>query len=232
MKTNILNFIIILLIFAMTIVAIALLPDGDIPMHFDINGNVNREGSKYELLIIPIVVLLIQIIADKSIGFFTKKNDNEETEKLKSDANTNKNATAIAVTVTSVVMAVVNALFIYSIFSHLESYNLPEIDIVKFVVVIMGFTMIAMGNFMPKTRANSLIGFRCSWTMYNDNTWRKSNLFAGIVMMIMGVLLVVEGFIFKGVVAALIMIVLLVVFIPMLMIYAYRIYVKEKMKND
>ena len=146
------------------------------------------------------------------------------------DAKINEKALNRTLTITYAIMAVVNLGIIYTTFSNLDSYSLPKIDIIKIVTMLLGLMFIGMGNLMPKTRANSFLGFRCKWTMYNENTWRKSNLFCGIVMMIMGVLLVVEGLIFKGVIVALIMIGLLVVCIPTLMIYAYRIYVKEK--ND
>ena len=230
MKTKVVNIIIILIILASTLIAIAFLPD-IVPVHFDAYGNPDREGSKYELLILPASLFLVWSLGDKSVKFFTK-NTKADDEKQENDAKINEKAIDTTLTITCAIMAVINLGVIYTTFSHLESYSLPEIDIVKIVTILLGLMFIGVGNFMPRTRTNSFIGFRCKWTMYNDNTWRKSNLFAGIVMMIMGVLLVVEGFIFKGVVAALIMIVLLVVFIPMLMIYAYRIYVKEKMKND
>lgn len=230
MKTKIVNIIIILIILASTLIAIAFLPD-IVPVHFDAYGNPDREGSKYELLILPASLFLVWILGDKSVKFFTK-NTKADDEKQENDAKINEKAIDTTLTITCAIMAVINLGVIYTTFSHLESYSLPEIDIVKIVTILLGLMFIGVGNFMPRTRTNSFIGFRCKWTMYNDNTWRKSNLFTGIVMMIMGVLLVVEGFIFQGVVAALIMIVLLVVFIPMLMIYAYRIYVKEKMKND
>ena len=230
MKTEVVNIIIILIILASTLIAIAFLPD-IVPVHFDAYGNPDREGSKYELLILPASLFLVWILGDKSVKFFTK-NTKADDEKQENDAKINEKAIDTTLTITCAIMAVINLGVIYTTFSHLESYSLPEIDIVKIVTILLGLMFIGVGNFMPRTRTNSFIGFRCKWTMYNDNTWRKSNLFTGIVMMIMGVLLVVEGFIFKGVVAALIMIVLLVVFIPMLMIYAYRIYVKEKMKND
>ena len=230
MKTKVVNIIIILIILASTLIAIAFLPD-IVPVHFDAYGNPDREGSKYELLILPASLFLVWILGDKSVKFFTK-NTKADDKKQENDAKINEKAIDTTLTIICAIMAVINLGVIYTTFSHLESYSLPEIDIVKIVTILLGLMFIGVGNFMPRTRTNSFIGFRCKWTMYNDNTWRKSNLFTGIVMMIMGVLLVVEGFIFKGVVAALIMIVLLVVFIPMLMIYAYRIYVKEKMKNE
>ena len=129
------------------------------------------------------------------------------------------------------IMALVNFGIIYMTFSNLESYNLPEIDIVKIVVILVGVMMIFTGNFMPKTRMNSLVGLRTPWSMYNDNTWRKSNLFAGFVMMIFGVLVCVEALIFEGFLAGIIMLLMMIISSAILTVYTYLVYKKEK-NND
>ena len=41
-----------------TVFSLFFLPDS-VPMHFDINHQVDRWGSKYEMLILPIIVLIL-----------------------------------------------------------------------------------------------------------------------------------------------------------------------------
>ena len=231
MKTKVVNLIIILLTLALTLVAIALLPDV-VPVHYDAHGNVDREGSKYELLLLPASLLFVWVLGDKSVGFITKNTKNSDDEKQKSDAKTNEKAVNNTLTITCAVMAVVNIGLLYTTFVNLGSYDLPEIDIAKIATMLMGILLIGMGNIMPKTRANSLLGFRCSWTMYNDNTWRKSNLLGGIVMMILGVLVVIEALIFEGFLSAMIFLGLLTVSLAIILIYAFNVYKKEKNNGD
>ena len=79
MKTKVVNLILIMIVLASTLIAIAFLPD-IVPMHFDIHGEADRWGSKYELLILPAVLALMWSIGDKSISFLSKTvrvNDDE-----------------------------------------------------------------------------------------------------------------------------------------------------------
>ena len=209
MKTKVVNLILIMIVLASTLIAIAFLPD-IVPMHFDIHGEADRWGSKYELLILPGVLALMWSICDKSIGFFLKNEKNKDDEKLKSDALNNEKVLGKTLTVTYAIMAAVNLGLIYFTFSKLDNSTLPQVDVIKILVMLVGLLMIGLGNLMPKTRINGALGFRLPWTCYNDNTWRKSNLFAGIVGMIVGLLLVVVGIIFEGLIAAIIMLALMV----------------------
>lgn len=43
--------------------------EDSIPMHYNSDGEVNRMGSKYEIFIYPVLILLLGII-----GYFTIKN--------------------------------------------------------------------------------------------------------------------------------------------------------------
>jgi uncharacterized membrane protein len=128
-------------------------------------------------------------------------------------------------------MAAVNLGIIYLTFSKLDNSTLPQVDVIKILVMLIGLLMIGLGNFMPKTRINGALGFRLPWTCYNDNTWRKSNLFAGSMGMIVGALIVAVGLIFEGLIAAVIMLALMVASTITMSVYAYLVYKKEK-TND
>ena len=227
MKTKVVNIILILIIFASTLIAIAFLPD-IVPVHFDVNGNVDREGSKYELLILPATLALIWMLGDKSIGFFVKMTSDTDDGKLSSDASNNEKTLSKTLTITYAIMAAANLAVIYMTFANLEDSALPEVDVIKIIVMLMGLMMIGLGNFMPKTRINSVIGFRLPWTSYNDNTWRRSNLFAGVTSMIAGALIAIFGLAFKGVIAVMIMLGIMVVSASVMTVYAYTVYRKEK----
>jgi uncharacterized membrane protein len=219
-----------MIVLASSLIAIAFLPD-IIPVHFDIQGEVDRWGSKYELLILPGVLALMWSIGDKSIGFFLKNEKNKDDEKLKSDALNNEKVLGKTLTLTYAIMAAVNLGLIYFTFSKLDNSTLPQVDVIKILVMLVGLLMIGLGNFMPKTRINGALGFRLPWTCYNDNTWRKSNLFAGSIGMIVGALIVAVGLIFEGLVAAVIMLALMVASTITMSVYAYLVYKKEK-TND
>jgi uncharacterized membrane protein len=230
MKTKVVNLILIMIVLASTLIAMAFLPD-IIPVHFDIHGEADRWGSKYELLILPAALALIWSIGDKSIGFLSKTVRVKDDEKLKSDALNNEKVLGKTLTVIYAIMAAVNLGIIYLTFSKLDNSTLPQVDVIKILVMLIGLLMIGLGNLMPKTRINGALGFRLPWTCYNDNTWRKSNLFAGSMGMIVGALIVAVGLIFEGLIAAVIMLALMVASTITMSVYAYLVYKKEK-TND
>ena len=116
-------------------------------------------------------------------------------------------------------------------YSQLDSAA-AEIDIMKIMTVAMGITFVIFGNFMPKSRLNSLIGFRLPWTMYNDVTWTKSNRFAGYVMIIAGLITAALGIILGGMTSVIVMMIVIFASIVPMMIYAYLVYTDEKKKAE
>ena len=129
-------------------------------------------------------------------------------------------------------MFIINCFTIYQSYSQLEGVDMPEIRLEKIIVILFGILIIVMGNFMTKTRRNSVLGFRHAWTLYNDVTWSKSNRFASYVMVGFGLINILSGIILPGMIPVIIMIVGLVLSITIMMIYAYKVYMGERMKND
>ena len=110
--------------------------------------------------------------------------------------------------------------------------DLPEFDVIRAVSIVMGLVFIIMGNYMPKTRRNSTIGFRFPWTLYNDTTWNRCNRFASYVMMIAGMISIIGALFVKGIAATIIMLGSLLFSLPIMMVYAYIIYREEKKKDN
>jgi len=54
------------------------------------------------------------------------------------------------------------------------------VDIARISCILCGIYFVVVGNYMTKAKRNTVVGFRTAWSMYNDNTWRKSNRFGAI----------------------------------------------------
>ena len=103
-----------------------------------------------------------------------------------------------------------------------------SIDIGKVSVILMGIIFIILGNFMTKTRINSTVGVRVSWSTYNDNTWRKSNRFGAYAIMIAGVVTIIMAVLLKnsfGAAMAAVGAVLLASVVTL--VYARKVYLRE-----
>ena len=231
MKNKILNIVIFVITVAITVVALSVMPD-IVPVHFDIYGMVDRWGSKYEMLMMPGMMGAMLVFWFGFDAFYKKKLVTSTDEKEIAETKANLKLIGIVSVIISVLFATINCVILYASYSQLEDFSGVKIDYLKLLSIIMGATFVLMGNYMPKAKNNRNIGFRLPWTRYNDVTWNKSNRFAGYAMVITGIILILGGIIFSGIVSMVIMLVTVTVTLPILTIYAYIIYSKEKKNSN
>ena len=224
---KILNIIFVIVTLISSLVAISILPD-TVAVHFDQYGMVDRWGSKYELLLLPAIMILMIVVFEFVIRSYLKKIANASNEKEAADAKSNIKVLNIVIPLINGFMMLLNFFFLYATYSQTMNTDVLDIDILKYVSMLMSILIIAMGNYMPKTRKNSNVGFRLPWTRYNDVTWTKSNRFAAYLMMISGALSLIGSIIFGGTMAMNIMLGSFLVSMVAMTVYAYIIYQKEK----
>ncbi len=231
MKINIINILILIVTLIGTLMALSAMPD-TVPVHFDFHGIADRWGSKYELLVMPGCMLAMLAFWIGIEIFYKKKINTSENEKDVAEAKANMKVMDVISVITSLMFAVINFITLYASYSQLDGVSASDLDVLKILTIVMGISFVLMGNFTPKAKNNRSVGFRLPWTRYNDVTWQKSNRFAGIAMVISGIVITIGGIIFSGKVAMIIMLVSLCVALPILTIYAYTVYSKETKKNN
>ncbi len=215
-----------------TVAMLFILPD-TVPVHFDINGVADRWGSKYELLILPAVLVPCAFTLYPMEKWYRKKAEKTDDEKEKAEHLTNAKVFGVAGVSMMLLFFFMNIIILYSTYVQVNpDSNLPKLDMFRGVGVVMGITLIVLGNYMPKTRNNQYIGFRFPWTRYNDTTWNKSNRFASYVIMIGGAISVIASLFVRGELASFVIVGALLIVIPIIMIYAYIVYRQEKSKYN
>ena len=211
-----------------SVIMLFVLPD-IVPVHFDVNGVVDRWGSKYEILILPILAIVSMLAFELFTKWYNKKINDTNYEKEKAEMLSNIKVLNISTVIISFLFCGLNIPLLYT--TYMQTYpekNLPTVDVVNVVIIIMGIIFIVLGNYMPKAKNNPYVGFRCSWTLYNDNTWRKSNRFASYGMMIAGLITLIAGIFVKGIASIIFMMGSLMLVLPVCLVYAYVVYRKEK----
>ena len=218
MKTiNKKHLIIFILLFAIPLLAdaaaIFYLPD-KIPMHFGVNGEPDRYGSKSEIFIFPLFSLLIGISAF-IIGRVSSKNE--------SSTKNNENLSLISGECTLGILAAINLYFLYISLNGITNIYQPKIDIGSLISILFGIMLIILGNIMPKAKMNSYFGFRCSWTRKNEEVWKKSQHFAGITSISTGIVLFIIGFLLKNTYSLIFLFTLIAIMTAVELVYAYKI---------
>ena len=229
---KILKSILCILTVLSTIIMLFVLPD-TVPVHFDISGAPDRWGSKFELLILPAVLIACAFTIDPMVKSYYKQAEEAKDEKEKAEHISNAKVLNITGIITMFLFFFMNLVTLYTTYIHVTPNSaLPEFDMMRAVGFIMGIVIVVLGNYMPKTRNNRNIGFRFYWTMYNDVTWSKSNKFASYVLMIAGAIAAICSLFVPGEFASFLSIGALMISLPIIMIYAYIVYRDEKRKDN
>ncbi|MBD0287920.1 MAG: SdpI family protein [Flavisolibacter sp.] len=186
-----------------------------VPMHFTLNGAIDRYGNKSELLILTatlsFVIILVYLFIAHIHRLAPKMASAENKERLQ------KIALAVVVFMTGV-----QAWLIYIV-----QKGEPDFSI-KFVLVALCLLLAIMGNYMPNLKPNYVAGFRLPWTLENENNWRKTHHLAGRFWFGGGLLCAFLLLIlpFKMAVIIFSVSMLALIFVPA--IYSYRLFKQSK----
>ena len=207
-----------------TAVVINFMPD-KVPMHYDIQGNIDRWGSKYESFVLPVMIIVIALFFSCFIRHYKKKQNSEVDDKEKAEAKNNEKVIYYVAVGMVVMFGILHCFYMYSAFVEAQN-NMDSwvIDSSVVINVLMALFIIFIGNMLPKSRNNSVVGVRTVWSMHNGKTWAATNRFGGAALMVCGVLIIIESLIFGGVLSTMIMLGLIIVFSIVVIVYSYKVY--------
>ena len=194
-----------------TLTAFFFLPD-EVPVHFDLNNNVDRWGSKYELLILPFIILVIGIVFLLIARHLDKNEDN------------GSNNFNVMTTVDIAILGLFNILTYYTLyiaFMGIQDLNTSNIDMFSLLSFSFGIVFIVIGNVVPKTKMNHFLGLRTEWSMSSEEAWKNSQRFGGYSLIITGLVTIVLSFVLEGSASIFAMIVLLIVMAIADTMYSY-----------
>lgn len=203
-----------------------------VAMHYDINGNVDRYGSKYENFIFPVSMIAITIFWLIFIWYYEKKAKSASQEKEREEAKSNAKVIYFVAGGMTVMFGVMQCFFLYgNLVQERDNLNYLPFDINVVTNVLLGILLIVLGNYLPKTKLNATVGVRTPWSMQNDIVWVKSNRFGGMAGVFSGLVIIIQALLIKGMTSTLITVGIIVLFAIISTIYSYYIYKNLKTKN-
>lgn len=215
-----------------TMAVLKYMPDS-VPMHYNISGEIDRWGSKYENLIFPAIILFFTLFWHLLIFLFEKKAVKANVEKERAEAKLNAMVLKVTAISMAVMFGILQCFILYA--AYIESKanaTHAAIDIGNISCILAGIMFIVLGNFMPKTKKNGIIGLRVAWSMYNDVTWMKSNRFGAVILIVTGILTIVTTFFTDSNITVAIMLVYLFASTAIMLIYAHSVYAEEVSKQQ
>lgn len=201
-----------------TVVFLILSPDR-IPVHFNLTGEMDRIGSKYENLIWPgfaIGLGAFFLLMARSTG--------------KKGEKANEKILMITGICTLIFFTLLGFYFMLKALKYdpeaalIVSYD----DVNRFVSIGIGAFLVVLGNIMPKMRRNALFGLRTKWSMANDNVWQKSQRFGGFASVIAGFIMIILALFIPGMWNVVMMIIVITIWMVFCIIASRRYYSADK----
>ena len=207
-----------------TAVVLRFMPD-EVPMHYNMSGEIDRWGSKYEELYFPCVIVVMTLFWLMFMRYYRKKQERVNDDKAIKEAQSNEKVLYYV----AVSMAVMFGCLHY--FSLYRAYEITKGDATTLAVridevtnIFIGIVMVILGNVLPKAKRNFAVGVRTVWSMHNDITWAKSNRFGGVALMVCGVVTIIETLIIGGFASTMIMLGLILAFAVVICVYSYKVF--------
>ena len=158
MKNKKLFYVLMFLPLVASLIALQFLPNV-IPAHYNINNVVDRWGSKYEILILPVLII--------GFGIFSLVMG-KVAQKQESQGNNNEKSSLFISNCVLLIFNMLSGFMIYSSLHKLEKLEFAQFTFIQIVFIIMGIFLIVISNILPKVKRNSILGFRTKQTMKND----------------------------------------------------------------
>ena len=173
------NLVLMFLPLVITLMILPHLPN-QIPAHYGFDGQVDRWGSKYETLIVPLLAVItggILLLVAKFAG------------KAEDGGQNNRRVTLLGSIIALLVFNAMTLYFLYTDMAQVTDLTALHLDLFQLI----------FGHIMPKLRRNSLVGLRTPWSQSSEVVWKKSQRVGGILFMAAGILMIVFCFLLKGV---------------------------------
>jgi uncharacterized membrane protein len=132
-----------------------------VPMHYDINGKVNRYGSKSEFLMVQAIMLFAALMVYLLLRFISSIDPKKKVKY--SEETFQKIALGIVI--------FISALNIVIIFSTVNQ----GVRVDKLIFPLIGLLFVFLGNVMNNIKPNYFVGIRTPWTLESEDTWRATH---------------------------------------------------------
>lgn len=208
-KKNILSYLCILVTTIITFYTYFTTTQTQIITHWNLNGQPDQYGPKFILLFFPLFLIVFYLL----MTFLPLKTKNTR------DVENNQMVLQL---IKNILILFFTLLIISICLSSLQILSFQP----SFILFIISFIFIFLGNIMPKIQPNRHLGFRIPWVFKSSNNWIKTHRFAGKIFVIVGFLGILASFI-PTPINAIIFFVILFFAIITPTIYSYTLYKKE-----
>ena len=186
-----------------------------VPMHYNLKGEVDRYGSKNEL------ILLVAVLTVVSVGTYLLLNNVHRFDPKKKFTGTNKGTMDNLAFGVCIFLAGMNAMMIYYCSN-------PGLEIkTNLILAAVGLLFAFIGNYMHSLKPNYFAGIRLPWTLENEDNWKLTHALAGKLWFAGGLLIAVIALASGPSVALIALFAIMAVIVLVPCIYSYRLFKRQ-----
>lgn len=176
-KESVISVIISILLFALVNLLFYKKMPETLPTHWGFNNKIDGYSSKFTTLITtPLLLIFLNIFS-----CFMLDNDPK---------NKDKNNFVITIGKATIPLVILIT-FVISVFYGLGK----KINVMVIISIFVGFLLILIGNYLPKTKRNYTVGIKLPWTLNSDENWNKTHRLAGYFFILGGIFFLFTPFI-------------------------------------
>lgn len=188
------------------VIGLILLPQlpEQIPMHWNIHGEVDQYGSKYTTLLLPVFMLALQWLCALMSTIEPKKE------------NIHEKTFALVLWICPLMSVLMSALLYATALGY-------ALDVEVIVPLVLGALFVVIGNYLPKCKQTYSLGIRTPWALADEENWNLTHRLSGILWVICGVAMMLLSIFRIGWL-------LFLVILPMTLVpyvYSYLLYKKK-----
>ena len=180
---------------------------GRIPVHWSAAGAIDRWGSKWESLILPVFCVLFAAAWVLSAWLAFRRRQS------------GKKVYLFGGIVALIVFNGMHAAFLCEACQQGRQVAAIPLDGVRAVYLAIGIGFVILGNLMPKIKPNHVFGVRIGYAYLSREMWRRCQRAGGIAFIVGGLAILACAVAFDGIVLTLAFLIVLVMMIAGICLY-------------
>lgn len=210
LKKEIITMIIAVLPLAYLLIIWNSLPES-VPIHWNVNGEIDRMGNKNTLFLIPFLLPILTYLIFILVPFIDPKG------KLQNMGNKLNRLKFIL----TLFMSLLAMYILYT--TKAGTLTNPNI-----ITILIGILFILLGNYFKTIKPNYFIGIRTPWALNDDNNWKLTHKLSSVLWIIGGLVIVISGFLVSNQLNMTLFSIIIAILVIVPFIYSYKIYSEKK----
>ena len=182
-----------------------------VPMHYNIEGEIDRYGNKSELILIPIMTSLLIYLIFLAVPYIDPK---KQIQKMGGKYDTLK-------FIITTFMSILALFIIYTA----KNQTLTDPD---YILLGCGVLFLILGNYFKTLKANYFIGIRTPWTLESESVWKQTHKLAGKIWFLGGLLIILSCLILDGKTNFIVFMCITAIMVLVPVLYSYLLFRKQE----